>query len=99
MENAAEKVKVEAGHWVNVQFTGWMNRGGTLPGATVYMFISDPDGLLKHLAEVMGFAYAAGLEVTQGDVRTEAPAGIAEGVPPFRKPAEPLPWERAGIAP
>jgi hypothetical protein len=99
MENEANKVAVEPGHWVNVQFTGWMNRGGTLPGATVFMFISDPAALLKQLAEVMGFTYAAGLEVTQGDAYTEPPAGMVEGVTPFRKPEEPLPWERADIAP
>jgi hypothetical protein len=88
------KVTVEPEHWVNVQFTGWMNRGGTLPGATVYMAIRDRDELLRRLAEVMGFAYAAGLEVTQGSVHLEAPPGMVAGVAPFRKPSEPLPWER-----
>ena len=60
---SVEKVPLEPGQWVRVQFSGWVPREGALPDATVYLRV-EMEPILKSLAETLGLSHATNLSIT-----------------------------------
>lgn len=67
-----QKIRLTPGQWVDVKFSGWVPREGTLPGATVYLRL-EAEPLANELGRVFGFSHIDGLTISQGKTYQDAP--------------------------